>query len=83
MRAGQYQDAIAMFTQAVNKYPDFAEAYMGRAYSKVLQGIKGDSVIEDYRNAENAYRRRGQAEYAKNASEHIQRHRREKLGIVE
>ncbi|MGC1392969.1 MAG: hypothetical protein WA828_01715 [Coleofasciculaceae cyanobacterium] len=83
MQAEQYQEAISTFTEAVNVYPDYAEAYMGRAYSKVLQGIKGDSVIEDFRNAENAYRRRGQPDMVANISRLIQQYRREKLGIVE
>lgn len=83
MQAEQYQEAISMFTQAVNLYPDYAEAYMGRAYSKVLQGIKGDSVIEDFRNAENAYGRRRQPDMVDNISRLIQQYRREKLGIVE
>ena len=80
MRAGQYQEAISTFTQAVNEYPNYAEAYMGRAYTKILQGIKGDSVIKDFQNAENAYRRRGQLDNADNISRLIQQYRREKLG---
>jgi tetratricopeptide (TPR) repeat protein len=35
MQAKQYEDAIAIFTQAIEVYPDYAEAYMGRAYSKI------------------------------------------------
>lgn len=83
MRAGQYQDAISMFTQAVNEYPDFAGAYMGRAYSKHMLRMNLDSVIEDFRNAANAYGRRGEADMVNNVSRLIQRYRREKLGIVE
>jgi hypothetical protein len=76
-----YQEAVDVFTAAVNRYPNYAEAYMGRAYSNYSLGANGDTVITDLRNAEAAYRQRQQPEYADNISRLIQQYRREKLGL--
>jgi tetratricopeptide (TPR) repeat protein len=81
MRDKQYQEAVSVFTQAVNEYPNFAEAYMGRAYSNHALGAGGDTVIGDFRNAEQAYRNRGQPKWADNISRLIKQYKHEKLGI--
>ena len=77
----KYQQASAVFTQAVDSYPDYAEAYVGRAYSNSVLDVKGDAVIADFRNAEEAYRRRGQPDRANNIAKLIKQYQREKLGI--
>jgi tetratricopeptide (TPR) repeat protein len=81
MQAKQYEEAIAIFTQAIDVYPDYAEAYMGRAYSKISLDMQESSVLEDFQNAENAYRRRGQPNEADNIADLIQQWQREKRGM--
>jgi Flp pilus assembly protein TadD len=76
-----YQEAVDVFTAAINRYPNYAEAYMGRAYSNYALGADGDTVIADFRNAEAAYRQRGQPEFADTTARSIQQYRREKLGL--
>jgi tetratricopeptide (TPR) repeat protein len=78
MQAGQYEEAIALFTQAIEVYPDYAEAYMGRAYTKHTLGMGESSVLEDFQNAENAYRRRRQTIEADNVADSSQQWQREK-----
>ncbi|MCY7275512.1 MAG: hypothetical protein LH702_17675 [Phormidesmis sp. CAN_BIN44] len=81
MRNKQYREAVSVFTQEVNEYPNFTEAYMGRAYSNHSLGADGDTVIADFRNAERSYRKRGQPKWADNISRLIKQYKREKLGI--
>ncbi|NJL38553.1 MAG: hypothetical protein HC840_01450 [Leptolyngbyaceae cyanobacterium RM2_2_4] len=78
--AVQYQQAVAMFTQAISIYPDSAEAYMGRAYCKSFLKMDCNDVIEDFQNAESAYRRREQTNEANNISRLIKEYMN-KMGI--
>ena len=63
LEMGRWDDALADYNKAIELYPDFAKAYMNRAYAELQLGMNRASR-EDYQTG-----RRKVAEYrAKNAS---------------
>ena len=48
----RWDDALADYNKAIELYPDFAKAYMNRAYVELQMGMKRASK-EDYRTARN------------------------------
>ncbi|KAM3113844.1 hypothetical protein [Phormidesmis sp. 146-33] len=83
----KYQEAISVFTQAIDAYPDDGDVYVGRAWAKFGLGLAGgtasdfSNAITDFSNAEEAYRKRGQSSRAENMAKLIKQIQRNKLGI--
>jgi len=62
-RRGLYKEAVEDFTQAININPDFAEAYIARAYARTLTR-DNQGLIEDFQKAIDIYIARGDSEKA-------------------
>ena len=63
MEMGRWQDALADYNKAIELYPDFAKAYMNRAYVENMLGLKRASKA-DYETA-----RKKIAEYRSKSAE--------------
>ena len=59
-RKRQNKEAIAYFDKAIELNPNFALAYLDRAYVQ----FDRQKALEDFRSAEEIYRRNGELQYA-------------------
>lgn len=68
---GQHQEAIAMYTQALQLDPDYVEAYFYRSNALALVG-EPQKGIEDAQKATAILESRGQSQWAEAMRQHEQ-----------
>lgn len=68
---GQHQEAIAMYTQAIQLDPNYVEAYFYRSNALALEG-QPQKGIEDAQKATAILESRGQSQWAEAMRQHEQ-----------
>ncbi len=68
---GQHQEAIAMYTQAIQLDPNYVEAYFYRSNALALEG-QPQKGIEDAQKAMAILESRGQSDWAEAMRQHEQ-----------